>query len=377
MALPPLMYTGSVKNILGIPNVSPLIFHFSDRYSIFDWGEMPDHIPQKGQTLSATSWLFFNLFKDPAIWNNWQPQTSLKFQKTLDELRLTGLKHHAIGPVDKNGQKLPDQELSEYLAVEAVEVLRPPFNGKDYDYSAYQKRPTQTLVPLECIFRFGVPQGSSLLKRTNDLQYCKEIGLNHTPKEGDYFETPILEFSTKLEPTDRYITYQESKRIAHLSEVEFTRLHSIISLLALRMKDLFNEVGIELWDGKFEFAFISGPDDHRTFMLVDAIGPDELRLMYKGIQLSKQGLRNIYKDSTWAQSLDEAKKLAKLKGVEDWKSICVNELKQVPKKLTDKQLKSISDMYKVLVNELSKKFWNKELFKDVMTLDQIAETLRG
>jgi len=26
-------------------------FHFSDRYSVFDWGEMPDHIPSKGAAL--------------------------------------------------------------------------------------------------------------------------------------------------------------------------------------------------------------------------------------------------------------------------------------------------------------------------------------
>ena len=26
-------------------------FHFSDRYSVFDWGEMPDHIEGKGAAL--------------------------------------------------------------------------------------------------------------------------------------------------------------------------------------------------------------------------------------------------------------------------------------------------------------------------------------
>jgi len=30
-------------------------FIFSDRYSVFDWGEMPDHIDQKGAALCITA----------------------------------------------------------------------------------------------------------------------------------------------------------------------------------------------------------------------------------------------------------------------------------------------------------------------------------
>jgi len=42
------------KNRLGLGR-----FVFSDRYSVFDWGEMPDHISNKGASLCIISAYFF------------------------------------------------------------------------------------------------------------------------------------------------------------------------------------------------------------------------------------------------------------------------------------------------------------------------------
>ena len=47
---------GSVKDLEVIKKPTPEAmgigrFHFSDRYSVFDWGEMPDHIGAKGAAL--------------------------------------------------------------------------------------------------------------------------------------------------------------------------------------------------------------------------------------------------------------------------------------------------------------------------------------
>lgn len=42
-----LLYSGSVKDVYGVAGKDPFVFQFSDRYSIFDWGEMPDAIPGK------------------------------------------------------------------------------------------------------------------------------------------------------------------------------------------------------------------------------------------------------------------------------------------------------------------------------------------
>ena len=55
--LPPMYHVGSVKNILGNKDSNELIFSYSDRYSVFDWGEMPDK-SYKGQYLAAMAYMF-------------------------------------------------------------------------------------------------------------------------------------------------------------------------------------------------------------------------------------------------------------------------------------------------------------------------------
>jgi phosphoribosylaminoimidazole-succinocarboxamide synthase len=63
------------------------------------------------------------------------------------------------------------------LDVHRVQVLKPSFENGEYNYTVYQTKPTQALVPLEIIFRFGVPKGSSLMKRVGDANYLAELGL--------------------------------------------------------------------------------------------------------------------------------------------------------------------------------------------------------
>ena len=55
---------GSVKDL---KIISPVVtdkmgigrFHYSDRYSVFDWGEMPDLITGKGKALCMIGAYFF------------------------------------------------------------------------------------------------------------------------------------------------------------------------------------------------------------------------------------------------------------------------------------------------------------------------------
>ena len=46
------------------------IFTFSDRYSVFDWGEMPDLIPEKGAALCMMAAKNFELMKEDGIKNH-------------------------------------------------------------------------------------------------------------------------------------------------------------------------------------------------------------------------------------------------------------------------------------------------------------------
>ena len=378
MSLPPLYHRGSVKNILGTQDAPELIFAYSDRYSVFDWGEMPDHIPHKGSCLAAMAFMFFDALGNPEQWNDWSHPT-IENSKTFQELRKNGLEHHmSRGIVDEQQKTVPLNKPTPLLHVHKVDVLRPTHDGNDYQYDAYKARPSNALVPLEVIFRFGVPNGSSLMKRINNSEYLAELGLIEKPKFGDTFSKPIIEFSTKLESTDTYIPFAKAKKIAGLTNQEAMDLKELVYILSLRLRDLFTTSDLFLWDGKFEFAFSKERDEHgnRKFVLVDSIGPDELRLTYDGVQLSKECLRTPYRGSAWHSGLDKAKSIAKERGERDWKRICTEELGLSPQPLAPQFIEQMAQLYKSLSNAMSVQLYDQKIFSDGWSLAQVADTLR-
>ena len=367
-----LLHRGSVKDILGqAGSNNPYLFHYSDRYSIFDWGEMPDQLDCKGASLAFMADFFFRQMGNPKSWKERKSSSNI-----LNELQEQGIGHHCQGPCDESGELLNFKDRpTSFLKVYSVQIVRPLFRDGVYDYSAYKDKLLKTLVPLEAIFRFGVPKGSSLLKRTNDPQYCKSLGLSFAPKEGDRFEAPIIEYSTKLESSDEYVDYEKAQSMAGLTSSEFRRLSETLELLALCLKDIFIKVGIELWDGKFEFAFAPDlrEDGERNFWMVDSIGPDELRLSYKGVQLSKENLRQCYLESPWHKALSNSKEIAKERKVNDWKKICLEEMNQAPQKLKDETRQAAEMMYQSLANRLSETYDNYKVFPNAWDLDVVIE----
>ena len=378
MSLPPLYHRGSVKNILGEADAEKLIFAYSNRYSVFDWGEMPDHIPSKGECLAVMAYVFFEALGQPETWQNWSHPQIPEDNATLLELRRQGLAHHmAKGLIKEDGSVAAIDSPTPYLEVNRVAVLRPAYSAGAYDYAVYQDKPVNALVPLEVIFRFGVPAGSSLMKRVNDPVYLKALGLSEKPHFGDRFEKPIIECSTKLESTDVYISAERAAEIACLSEAEAQNLYELVHILALRIHEIFGAAGLELWDGKFEFAFAEGHNGQRRFQLVDSIGPDELRLTYNGVQLSKETLRKPYRSTPWLTAIDQAKALAKERGEQDWKRICREELQSSPSPLEPAFLELIVQMYKALTNAVSEQLMDRKAFADAWSIDRVAELAQG
>ncbi len=388
-ALRHLLYSGSVKDVYGVAGRDPYVFRFSDRYSIFDWGEMPDPLPGKGEALAVTGDLFFRHLSAP--WAGWRiPETYPKFWRdsfTSSSLYLSlvrqGMAHHSLGLVDENGCGLPPGATAERLAVRAFE--RPAarsevVDGKVvWDYSAYTARPEGALVPLEVVFRFGAPEGSSFLARAEQLPgYAQSFGFAGKPAAGEVFPYPIVEFFTKLEPSDRFLAPQEAMAVAALRQEELDDLISLTTLLALRLRDIFSPLGLELWDGKFEFAFGPGSPGRRSFLLVDSIGPDELRLIGPGgVHFSKEFLRRVYRGTPWYLAMEEAKKLAKERGEKDWKKICREELRQVPEKLPFEAFENARLIVPVLANGLGRALLGKNLYEGVPTVSELCRRIKA
>ncbi|MBX9690009.1 MAG: hypothetical protein K2X27_25080 [Candidatus Obscuribacterales bacterium] len=388
-----LAYEGSVKRVWQCPwQEDALLFEFSDDYSIFDWGKMPDRIQNKGLALTVFGAVFFQKLASPSFWQDlgrskMAEHLNKDYLKTLfenskmQELEKKGLESHFLGLLNENGESLSISAAAAsdrpvYMMVRKALVQRPEaFTVLQQNIFAYPRTDTSAktrLIPLEIVFRFGMPQGSSLKARLEkDPSYAKVLGLGSLPKEGQFFERPVLEFYTKLEPKDRLLSLQEALLISGLSKEEFTSLSEIALLSALALFKVFAERGIELWDGKFEFLLHEG-----RIVLADSIGPDELRLLYKGTHFSKEIIRQVYRDSAWEKALKESQKLAAERCSLDWKAICKNELKESPPKFKPEVKNVLDKLYGSLANVLS----GETLFAEHPNLDEFvasAEILKA
>ena len=312
------------RDVMGIGR-----FHFSDRYSVFDWGEMPDHIDGKGAALCLMGAYCFEWLEDK------------------------GVETHYRGLVDKDGKVVTFEEIetpTSIMEVNLVNVYKPETrvsHGKvEYDYSLFTPNLKNFLIPLEIIYRNGLPEGSSMFKRLEQGKVTiKDLGLDHHPRPGERFAKPIFDVSTKLEETDRYVTWEEAKKIAGLTMEEVAAVKTVLSKVNDAISRIASHAGLENEDGKIELAF----NNERRLMVVDVVGTlDECRFTYDGIHVSKETARQFYKKTDWYKDVEEAKKTAETQGVKDWKALC----KSQPLKL-DAQLKTIiSEMYMAAANEI-------------------------
>jgi phosphoribosylaminoimidazole-succinocarboxamide synthase len=318
-------------------------FHFSDRFSVFDWGEMPDQIDGKGKALCLMGAYCF------------------------ERLEALDVQNHYRGLVASDGQVVRFRELrqpSDTMEVGLVNVYSPETRLEDgkqiYDYGVYTSKLRNCLIPLEIIYRNGLPEGSSVFKRLEQGKITLlDLGLDHYPKAGEHFAKPLFDVSTKLEEADRYVSWEEGKNLAGLSNIELFAVKTVLSKVDDAITEIACKAKMVNEDGKIELAF----DEGRRLMVVDVVGTlDECRFTYDGFHVSKEIARQFYKKTAWYADVEAAKKAAEANDVTDWKALCKS---QPP--LLDRKLKTfISQMYMAAANELS----NRRFF-DVPPLAKI------
>jgi phosphoribosylaminoimidazole-succinocarboxamide synthase len=340
---------GSVKDLEGIKkptrdSMGVGRFHFSDRYSVFDWGEMPDLIDGKGAALCMMGAYCF------------------------ERLEEKGIRTHYRGLVDKSGKVVRFDELkqpSNVMEINLVNVHRPKAVVRDgrlsYDYGVFTPSLRNFLIPLEIIYRNGLPEGSSVFKRLERGEVTfKELGLDHYPRAGEKLSKPIFDVSTKLEEADRYVRWEEAKGLAGLTYGEVVEIKDLLLKVDRAITEIASRAGLVNEDGKIELAF----DPQRRLMVVDAVGTlDECRFTFDGLHVSKEIARQYYRQTEWAKEVEEAKKKANEEGIEDWKRL----VKSKPPKLDPKLKAIISQMYKATANEITKKkIFNVPKLKDIL-----------
>ena len=308
---------GSVKNLTVMKEATAKemgvgVFEFTDDYSVFDYGKMPDTIPCKGEALCRM-----------AAYN-------------FVELEKKGVKSHF--------RKLVAGDKMEVNLVRVLYPQKGELNAGETNY----------LVPLEVIFRNSLPEGSSVFKRFESGQLKPtDLGLKKVPKPGENLKNPILDVSTKLEPTDRYMDWHEAQALARLSAGQLKELKGKTLSINDFITKRAGRIGLEHADGKVEF----GIDAKGKLILVDVCGTlDENRLLYKGFHISKQVLRDYYKTTSWYKELEEAKKQTSSKG--DWPA---------PHKLPKELRQIVSNMYTSVCEAwTSEKHWNTPKIADVI-----------
>lgn len=383
---PTLKYEGSVKRVWQPPEEDQLRFEFTDDYSVFDWGKMPNTIAEKGRALTVMGAWFFNRLADARFWQVMEeslgtnaPHLDADFLRqifatqTFAKFKSVGCKSHFLALTDGSGTALSLEEAAAapgkvYMSVKKAQVLRPVahvlLNRTVFSYPDRTEYGEQRLVPLEVVFRFGMPTGSSLKERVErDPSYARFLGLNKPPIEGTFFDRPVIELFTKLEPKDRLLSVQEALLVSGLTAQQFQQLGETATLMALGLFAIFQESGIELWDGKFEFI-----TQGAELIAADSIGPDELRLIYKRCHLSKEMIRRVYRGTPWEKAIKDAQALAAERKSLDWKEICRNELGQSPAQFTPATGAVIDKLYGTITNHLCR----KSLFKGHPELDQFV-----
>jgi phosphoribosylaminoimidazole-succinocarboxamide synthase len=330
----------STKNDMGIAR-----FHFSDRYSVFDWGEMPDLIEGKGAALCLMGAYCFESLKE------------------------RGIETHYRGLVARGGKLLGTDELLEpvdVMEIDLVNVLHPiPYAEREnlkYDYSMFTPNLINFLIPLEIIYRNGLPDGSSVFKRLERGLRPEDMGLDHYPKPGEKLSKPIFDVSTKLEKKDRYVTWKEAKEIACLSDKDVDEIGNVLRNVDETITGIASKAGLENEDGKIELAF----DDKRRLMVVDVVGTlDECRFTYGGLHVSKEIARRYYRGTDWYEDVEGAKRAAEAKRIEDWRTQC----KSQPPNLDPQLRKLLSEVYMSTANE----FIGRRLFAVSRFLEVIRE----
>lgn len=309
------------------------IFHFSDRYSVFDWGEMPKNIDRKGEALALMGAHTFEVVEQEGIETHYKGMDEEGEIKKLAELENPSAKMH----------------------VELVNVIEPDFKDGEYDYTKLHNSSADNyLIPLEIIYRNRIPKGSSARRRYDPQEL--NLDIDEWPDEPVSLKDPILEASTKLEEQDRYIDDEEAERISGMS---LQKIYEMTDEINQIITERAEKVGLRHDDGKFEFLYRDG-----EVILGDVAGTfDEARFTFDGVQVSKEVLRQAYKKEQpeWVEEVKEAKEKAKDEGIKDWKKLVDRE----PRPLGIEDL--VSEMYRAGANEyIGIDFFDVRDFKDVV-----------
>lgn len=229
------------------------VFEYTDHYTVFHYGRMPDAIPGKGEATCRMAVFNFRLLEEAGVRTH--------FRRFI-----------APNRIEFTLARLPDP---------AARPLTPASGNY--------------LLPLQVLFRNELPPGSSIHRRlaAGDLTPA-DLGLDAAPPVGEKLEQPLIEFATTRDDVNRFLTAAEAQHLAGLDDEQFQTLRETTLKVNKVLTEHADKVGVRHCDGKAEYLMSS----NQQLLLADSPGtPDESRLMLGGVHCGKQVLRDWYVES--------------------------------------------------------------------------------
>lgn len=341
------IYVGSVQHLYAVPGRDDLmVCETTNAGSVFDVGSIFD-IPGSDVSRATFRHALYTRMSRPETWVKVrdaivaaQGSADTPARNFLEDLQCgplesmlrEGARTHHIGMLDAKSGEIcttgTPKHPSTFNVVRRFPVMKPVqkqfLGGFAYDYAMFPQAGTY-VIPLEYIVRFGITGGSSVLKKYGSLTdsgkkaYEAELGLTQPMQAWQFLPHPIFDLTSKHEPEDRNVSKQEALLMSGLEGDAFISTVKMSILGAWAVRQLLDEIGLLLWDIKWEFAVDTG-----DFYYVDTIDTDSFRatsfLETDGkrivLHYNKQAMRDYYKivHADWFAGVNDAKKEAQKTG---------------------------------------------------------------
>lgn len=226
------------------------VFEHTDDYSIFHYGKMPDRVPGKGEAIARMAAFNFELLHSRGI--------------------PTHFRHfHQPNRVEFS----------------LLRILNPDIRAIGENEGFY-------MIPLQVVYRNSLPPGASVFRRLETgSMTLDQLGLSQRPSPNQQLRQPLIEFTTKREEIDRFVTEEEARQLAGLRPQDVRRIKDLVLEINALISAHAESVGLQHADGKVEFGMYAPGE----IVLVDNVGTaDENRFLYDGRHVGKQIMRDYY-----------------------------------------------------------------------------------
>src|SRR4051794_927794 len=171
-------------------------FRFNPVFSVFDYGTLQPPIPLDNSTVALMAGYNFERLREAGIESHY---LGLVSDGTM--LSAAAAIHQGVAP--------------DTLRVRLVNRLLPTHTAAGWDYSLFQSPPSNNfVVPIEFISRVKIGANSSVWKRVDRGELTLgDLGLPPDIRPGDPLPNHVLDYSTKYEPEDRYLSAESARQL--------------------------------------------------------------------------------------------------------------------------------------------------------------------